>query len=265
MSEQPHVPENETSTPLKPEPIPVPADAVVINRNVINYIVTAVVFFVAGMFVGTLAFGQAATVDEETIERAVQTVLIDAGIMQPPADMAALVDDDPFLGPEDAPIVIVEFSAYACPYCGRHFNDTLQPLLDNYGDYIRYVYRDFPSINPNVSFPASLAANCAQEQDMFWEYHEELFANQTEMTSGGTDYLNQLASDLELDTLEFQSCLAQQRYLDEVNQDFNTGVAMGVTGTPSFYINGQAHSGARPYEYFEAIILRELELAGIDL
>ncbi len=296
MSEKPEMPETEpdktetrpeitnqlettlTEEPtLQPEPLlassgekdkieQVPADSedvIVIPRTTINYLVIAVVFFAVGMLIGTMSFGS--SVDSDTIESAVQNVLIDAGIIQPPADMDILVDDDPFLGPEDAPIVIVEFSAYACPYCGRHFNETLEPLLETYGEYIRYVFRDFPSINPTVSFPASLAANCANEQGFFWEFHEELFANQETMVQSGQAYLNQVASDLGLDTAQFSECLTQQNYLTEVNDDFDTGVAFGVTGTPSFYINGQAHSGARPYQYFENIILRELEAAGIDL
>ena len=260
---------------LQPEPIAdsstdkisqtpaVDNDVMVIPRTTINYVVVAVIFFAVGMLIGTMSFGS--SVDSDTIEVAVQNVLIDAGIVQPPADMDILIDDDPFLGPEDAPIVIVEFSAYACPYCGRHFTETLEPLLENYGEYIRYVFRDFPSINPTVSFPASLAANCANEQGFFWEFHELLFNNQETLVQSGQAYLNQVASDLGMDTSQFSECLVQQNYLNEVNDDFDAGVAFGVTGTPSFYINGQAHSGARPYQYFESIILRELEAAGIDL
>jgi protein-disulfide isomerase len=237
-------------------------DYVVIPRTTLNYVVIASVFFAVGLLVGSVSFGS--RVDEAAIEVAVQNVLVDAGLVQPPADMDVLVDDDPFIGPEDAPIVIVEFSAYACPYCGRHFNETLEPLLENYGQYIRYVFRDFPTINPNISLPAALAANCAREQGFFWEYHEMLFINQNTLIQTGPAYLNQAASDLGLDTDSFNDCLTEQRYLSEVNDDFNTGVAYGVNGTPAFYINGQAHSGARPYQYFEAIILRELERAGID-
>ncbi|MGB7342558.1 MAG: thioredoxin domain-containing protein [Phototrophicaceae bacterium] len=276
MAEQPEQSNNTISSNLDDLPMqspvsaPMPVvqatkvedDPIIIQRTTLNYIVIAAVFFAVGMLIGAVSFGS--SVDSEAIEAAVESVLIDAGIMQAPADMEILVDDDPFLGAEDAPIVIVEFSAYACPYCGRHFEETLQPLLDTYGEYIRYVYRDFPSINPNVSFPASLAANCALEQDMFWEYHELLFLNQNTLAQSGQVYLMQLASDLGLDTVSFDDCLTQQDYLAEVNADFDAGIAVGVTGTPSFYINGQAHSGARPFSYFEAIILRELEAAGID-
>lgn len=281
MSEIPETPENDventseapvitpTGTDIPPvEPVvtsKVDDNNVVISRTTVNNVVIAVVFFALGMLIsGLTSSSSGSSIDEAAVEAAVESVLIDAGIIQPPADMAVLVDDDPGIGPEDAPIVIVEFSAYACPYCGRHYNETLEPLLENYGQYIRYVYRDFPSINPDVSYPASLAANCAREQGMFWEYHELLFVNQSAVAQAGEAYMTQLASQVGLDMDAFSTCVVEQRYLQEVNDDFNTGVAMGVTGTPSFYINGQQHSGARPYAYFETVIQRELDRAGID-
>lgn len=238
-------------------------DNIVIPRTSINYVVIAVVFFAVGMLMGSLTFGS--SIDSDVIEDAVTSVLIEAGLMQEPADMDILVDDDPYLGAEDAPIVIVEFSAYACPYCGRHYNETHTLLLENYGEYIRYVYRDFPATNPNISFPAALAANCANDQGLYWEFHDMLFTNQETLIQSGQAYLNQVASDLDMDIEQFSECLTQQTYLQEVNDDFDAGVAFGVTGTPSFFINGQAHSGARPYSYFEGIVLRELEKAGIDI
>lgn len=239
-------------------------DTVVITRVTLNYIVIAVMFFAVGLLIGAISFRSTATIDEAAIEAAVQNVLVDAGMMQPPGDMDVLVDDDPYLGPEDAPIVIVEFSAYACPYCGRHFEETLEPLLENYGQYIRYVYRDMPIINQAVSIPASLAANCALEQGQFWEYHNAIFANQNALAQSGQPYLIQLAAELGLDAESFTTCLTEQQYMDEVIADANTGSALGITGTPAFYINGAPHNGARPYEYFETIILRELSAAGID-
>jgi protein-disulfide isomerase len=175
--------------------------------------------------------------------------------------MTQLVNDDPYLGEADAPIVIVEFSAYACPYCGRHFQQTVAPLLENYGQYVRYVYRDFPSINPNVSFPAAMAANCAEEQGKFWEYHDVLFNNQQSL---GEAYFVQVAEELGLDMDQFNACVADQKYYDEVNTDFYDGLALGISGTPSFYINGKFYSGAQPYQFFERVIQRELNALGIE-
>ena len=107
----------------------------------------------------------------------------------------------------------MEFSAYACPYCGRHFQQTFGPLLENYGEYIRYVYRDYPIINPQVSFEAALAAGCAQEQGAFWEYHGALFENQPQL---GQDLYFTLAEQMGLDTETFQTCFTELKYEDEV-------------------------------------------------
>ncbi|MEL6407891.1 MAG: thioredoxin domain-containing protein [Chloroflexota bacterium] len=278
MSDQPQTPETESENPTDATPqtetslpteqavIQPTDDMVLISRTTINYVVIAVMFFVVGLIIGAVSFSSSENVNQEAIEVAIQNALVDAGLAQPRGDMQVLVDDDPFLGPEDAPIVIVEFSAYACPFCGRHFDDTLVPLLENYGEHIRYVYRDFPSINQDVSVPAALAANCAREQDAFWSYHETLFADQTNMiqSGGATSYFVQVAADLGLDTATFTPCLTNDTYIEEVSIDFNTGRSMGITGTPSFYINGTPHSGAQPYAYFETIIRRELTEAGID-
>lgn len=269
LKPEPQMPETEMPTAqtvapaIEPEKAKIEtasqADVITLSRSTVNYVVIAIVFFAVGVVIGSFGFG--GRTDQDAIEAAVRDVLVEAGMMNPPADMAVLVDDDPFLGPEDAPIVIVEFSAYACPYCGRHFQQTFAPLLQNYGQYIRYVYRDFPTINPNVSVPASLAANCAQVQGQFWEYHNLLFANQELL---GADYFTQAAQELGLDMTAFNACVQEQTFVQEVNSDYNDGIALGISGTPSFYINGKFYSGARPYEYFEAIILRELEAAGIQ-
>lgn len=240
------------------------SDAVVMPRTMFNYIVIALVFFVVGMVTGAVSFSQSTGVDEATLQRVVAQAVadIDVGSDDSDADnMTELADDDPALGPEDAPVVVVEFSAYACPYCGRHFEETFEPLLENYGEHIRYVYRDYPTINPQVSFPAAMAANCARDQGQFWEYHDALFANQSEL---GDELFRQLAADLDLDTAQFNQCLEDETYYDEVNSDYLDGLVNNISGTPSFYINGEFYSGALPYEFFERVILRELNRKGIN-
>lgn len=258
---------NPEITPVEPEvqaekpktEMPPQEEVITLSKTTVNYVVIAIAFFAVGLFVGSFGFG--GNTDKAAVEEAVREVLIEAGIMQPPADMVLLADDDPFLGAADAPVVIVEFSAYACPYCGRHFQQTFAPLLENYGQYIKYVYRDFPTINPNISVPASLAANCANAQGQFWEYHDLLFGHQDLL---GPDYFTQAAQELGLDMVAFNSCVSEQSYIQEVNADYSDGVSLGISGTPSFYINGKFYSGARPYEYFEGIILRELNELGIQ-
>ncbi len=250
-------PQTPAAEPDKPRPS---GDTVTLSRNTFNALVIGATFLVIGVVIGALAFGGSSGVDETQVRAIVRDVLEESGV-DSLEDMQLMADDDPYIGDEDAPIVIVEFSAYACPYCGRHFEQTLEPLLENYGQYIRYVYRDFPTINPNVSFPAAMAANCAEEQGMFWEYHELLFANQERLSA---QYLPQAAAELGLNLDEFNECLSSQRYYSEVENDFYDGSVLGISGTPSFYINGSFYSGAQPYEFFERVIQRELDRAGIS-
>lgn len=165
------------------------------------------------------------------------------------------VDDDPAIGPKDAPITLIEFSDYECPYCRRWHNEVYLRLMQEYGDKIRFVYRDFPltSIHPNA-LPAAIAANCAYEQGAFWQFHDLLF------TGGGLgeSYYLQYANELGLDLEAFQACLDAEQSLQEVQADFNYAAALGVRSTPTFFLNGLPIVGAQPYEVFKQVIDKEL-------
>ncbi len=167
-------------------------------------------------------------------------------------------DDDPSLGPADAPVVIIEFSDYQCPYCKRWHDEVFFRLLEDYGDQVRFVYRDFPlsAIHPFAAGAAE-AANCANEQDAYWEYHSALFSEQYGFSR---EAFEQYASDLNLDMEAFTECLDSRRYKDEVEADYQDAAALGVNSTPTFFINGRPVIGAQPYEVFVRII--EEELAG---
>jgi protein-disulfide isomerase len=166
------------------------------------------------------------------------------------------VDDDPSIGPEEAPITIVEFSDYACPYCRRFHMETFQALLDAYPDQIRFVYRDFPVVGGGeTGYLAAQAANCALEQDKFWEYHDALF--QGDYGHGRDAYLS-LAEDLGLDVSSFETCLDEQTYAQEVQNDLQAGRELGVNGTPTFFINGIPLVGAQPMSNFTQVIDSEL-------
>ena len=166
------------------------------------------------------------------------------------------VDDDPALGSEDAPITIIEFSDYECPYCRQWHTEVYSQLLDTYGDQIRFVYRDFPleSIHANA-IPAAQAANCAFEQDNFWDYHDKLFSMELGLSP---DAYLEYASQLGLDEEQFQECIDSGRYQEEVQSDFEFAANLGVRSTPTFFINGIAVVGAQPFEIFEQVIEREL-------
>lgn len=168
------------------------------------------------------------------------------------------VDDDPALGPENAPITIIEFSDYECSYCRRWHSEVFGKLIETYPEQVRLVYRDFPlsSIHANA-FPAAEAANCANEQNAFWEFHDKLFSMELGL---GTEAYRRYASELGLDTQAFIECMESHRYQDEVQADYDFAAKLGVSSTPTFFINGIAIVGAQPFEVFQQVI--EKELAG---
>jgi protein-disulfide isomerase len=167
------------------------------------------------------------------------------------------IDDDYILGDKDAPVTIVEFSDYQCPFCGRFYQQTLPQLKSNYIDTgkVRLVFRDFPlSFHPEAE-PAAIAANCAGEQGKYYEFHDKVFENQATMSSGS---YKQWAQELGLDLSEFDVCLKDPAQKAEVRKDFQDGGAAGVQGTPAFFVNGKLVSGAQPYQVFEQLIEAEL-------
>ena len=162
------------------------------------------------------------------------------------------VEGRPFIGPEDAPVTIVEFSDYQCPFCGRHFQQTLPQLLREYEGKVKYVLINYPiaSLHPFAQ-KAGEAAECAFDQGKFWEYHDALFTNQQSL---GVDSLKRYASDLGLNAATFNTCLDSGAKTAQVLKDFQDGQSYGVTGTPTFFINGQRLVGARPFDSFKSII-----------
>ncbi len=163
-------------------------------------------------------------------------------------------DDDPFLGPEDAPIVIIEFSDFNCGYCRRFHQDTFEALLDKYPDQIRFVYRDFP-ITSQESFIAAQAAQCAYEQGNFWGFHDLLFSGTLPL---GTEAYETYAQELGLDAEELLNCIETERFAEEVAADATFASSVGLTGTPTFFVNGIPMVGAQPLEQFSRIIDEEL-------
>jgi protein-disulfide isomerase len=164
------------------------------------------------------------------------------------------IDGEPYIGPEDAPIVIVEFSDFNCTYCRRFHQETFDALLEKYPDQIRFVYRDFP-ITSQESFYAAQAAQCAFEQDKFWEFHDLLFSGEFPL---GSEAYETYALELGLDSEELLICIESERYAGEVSSDGSFATNLGLTGTPSFFINGIPMIGAQPLSQFVQIIDEEL-------
>lgn len=163
-------------------------------------------------------------------------------------------------GPEDAPVTIVEFSDYECPYC-RRAEPTLEKLRARYPEQVQFVYRHFPLERAHKKArKAAEAAECAEAQGKFWAYHDLLFEHSPDL---GPEKLVAYAKDVEgLDVAAFESCLDEGRFRDEVQQDLEAGRAAGVTGTPAFFVNGIPMSGAQPLEKFVEVIEGELERVG---
>ena len=176
-------------------------------------------------------------------------------ILLDPPRVAVSASEDPAKGPAAAPITIVEFSDFQCPYCSR-VNATLKQVEEKYGDKLRIVYRDFPLVQiHNNAAKAAEAGECAHEQGKFWEMHDKLFADQSKLQ---VEALKKAATEIGLDSEKFNQCLDTAKYAAEVQKDVDEGSRYGVTGTPAFFINGRLLSGAQPLEAFTDLIDEEL-------
>lgn len=221
------------------------------------------IIFAIGLTTGYIIWGRSSLPLTEQIDT--QSQVTQEQLPVPPSSPTEQIavrydvpaDDDPFLGDENAPITIIEFSDFECPYCTRFHVETFPQLMEKYGDQIKFVYRDFPlsSIHPEA-FPSAEAANCAKEQEKYWEFHGKLF-------DGGPSNLSSemyliYAEEIGLNMESFQECVEEHRYQREVQVDFDYAVSLGVNSTPTFFINGLPLIGAQPFEVFEQIILAEL-------
>jgi protein-disulfide isomerase len=229
-------------------------DVIVIPKSLAINVGIAILFFIIGGTAGV--FGGSLLRDGANAPTGAAEALA-AAPAQPTALPERLdnvsVDDDPFLGPENAAVTIVEFSDFRCPYCQRFYEDTLHAILDEYGDDVRFVYRDFPVVGGEQ---AALAAECANAQDGFWDYHDALYANPQAFNS--VDDFVELAEAQDLDADEFRTCIESEEFRDEMVNDYNDGLSYGVSGTPTFFINGRRIVGAQPFSAFQSMIEAEL-------
>lgn len=161
----------------------------------------------------------------------------------------------PARGPQDAPVTIVEFSDYQCPFC-RRAEPVVKQVLERYPDKVRFVFRHFPldQIHPRAR-PAAEAAACADEQGKFWEFHEKLFTGEGKLEDA--DFVKH-AAEVGAEQAAFEQCVKERRFKDVVESDLQAGRQAGVSGTPAFFVNGILLSGARPLEAFVQVIDREL-------
>jgi protein-disulfide isomerase len=173
-----------------------------------------------------------------------------------PPRLVVASGNSPSKGSKNAPIELIEFSDFQCPFCLRA-DPTVQQVLSTYGDKIRFVYRNYPLPNHPAARPAAEAAACAGEQGKFWPYHDLLFANPSKLADAD---LKQHAVTLGLNTDQFNSCVDTHKLKGVIDADVKDGEEAGVNGTPAFYINGRMISGAQPFDVFKRLIDEELEL-----
>ncbi len=176
----------------------------------------------------------------------------------PIVDVAALPDDDAVLGDPNAPVTIVEFSDFECPFCGKFWEETFPQVKKKYIDTgkVKLVYRDFPLSIHEMAQTYAEAAECADEQGKFWEMHDKIFGEQKNGAATVAD-LKKWAKGLGAKEDQFNTCLDTNKYAEEVAKDFKDGEAAGVQGTPSFFINGKLVVGAVPFSVLE----KEIEAA----
>jgi protein-disulfide isomerase len=162
-----------------------------------------------------------------------------------------VTSDDPSRGSAEAKVVIVAFEDFQCPFCKKN-QDDLKKIWDKYGDKILFIYRDFPipSVHPEAENAAE-AANCAFQQGKFWEYHDQLFARQDELSAST---YSQIAETLGLDISAFNRCLNTKAYSKEIEADIKAGQDLGVIGTPTFFINGQMFPGVLSFDFMDKVI-----------
>jgi protein-disulfide isomerase len=240
--------------------MPASEDTITFKRSHF-YSVLIVLAFSVGILVGYVTWGFKPSVTQTTLssQQSAQAPVAQAPVQTQAQEYVRYdipVEGFPSLGTTDAPIVMVEFSDFQCPFCKRFHDETLQPLLAAYPGKIRFVYRHLPltSIH-SEAFPAAEASMCADEQNSYWQYHDKIFENPNRL---GRDLYLQIASDLGLDRTVFEECLNSRKYKEVIQKDLDFALNLGVGSTPTFFINGLAIVGAQPIEVFKQVIDKEL-------
>jgi len=175
-------------------------------------------------------------------------------LLEPPRYHVEVASNDPVRGDASAPISIIEFSDYQCPFCGR-VTPTLQQVRDTYGAKVKIIFKDFPLPNHPQAQKAAEAAHCAGEQGKYWEMHDRMFADQRALE---VPALKASAVSLGLSAAEFNQCLDSGKFAADVREDATLGEKLGVNSTPTLYINGRPLIGAQPFEAFKQAIDEEL-------
>jgi protein-disulfide isomerase len=175
------------------------------------------------------------------------------------------LDDDPVLGSPDAPVTMIEYSEYLCPYCRRFVLETMPLIEEEYIDtgQVKLIFRDFP-VHGEGAIAMAMVAECAADQDKFWEMHILLYERVEEWSASEEllDTLMGYADELSMNTDVFYSCLQEGTTIDRIREDYEIAVQEGVDATPTFFVNGTLVRGAVPFEDFQTVIEEELAKSG---
>ena len=183
------------------------------------------------------------------IYNSIKTAEKQTGIKLSGQQYDAAIGDNYWLGSAKAPITIVEFGDFACPICEQSFS-TIREISLKYKNDIKFIWRDYPVVS-EYSALLALGGRCAGEQGLFWPMHDKLFQNQGANTA---DQLTALTNQIGADTVRFNDCLTKQKYLTQIQNDLKDGQKFGITGTPTYFINGYKIEGNIPYDIFIKII-----------
>lgn len=222
-------------------------------------ILLTVAAFLAGSFWTKIQYLQGGT-QEEVVASPAPEEIEEGETVLGAEEIAKIAVGGAVKGSEEAPVTIVEFSEYQCPFCKKYVDEAYQQIGEEYGDQIRYIFRDYPLPFHQHAQKMAEVARCAGDQEKYWEMHDLLFEKQDEWTEETEigDLITTYASSLGLATEEFSDCLDSGKYTQAVQDDFELGQTVGVSGTPTFFINGRMLVGAYPFEAFKEIIDEEL-------
>src|SRR3989344_4940012 len=239
------------------------------NQQTKNSLSIPFAIVIAGVLIAGAVFYSGSKSSVGTTQGSNPTGQVAGGAPQAVATVAASVDDDAVLGDPNAPVTLIEFSDFQCPFCRKFYKETLPQIKKDYilTGKAKLVYRDFPlvQIHPGAT-PAAEGAECAQDQGKFWEMHDAIFDEHEKQGSGTVQFtvddVKKWAANIGLDTSKFNQCLDSGKYKQEVEKDLADGSAAGVNGTPATFINGRLVSGAQPFSAFKVIIDEELKKLG---
>lgn len=221
-----------------------------VKRSPLILVVFLLFGFVLGLTVGYMTWGANPIQKQVAVVPTAQA----PGAGQAQGRIEIPIGTAPVWGPENATVTIIEFSDYECPFCTKWHNEVWPQIQKAYPNQIRLVYKDFPlDIHANAS-PAALAARCANDQNKYWQFHDRLLSGKPLSAK----YFETIATDLGLDLTKWKDCQTSKKYNKDIEADYTFGGQLGITGTPTFFINNIRLVGAQPFSAFKQIIDQEL-------